>query len=452
MRYLWSGMRACLDRAFDISGRGSSIPKEVVAGITTFGAMAYIMAVNPNILASAGLDQHAMVITTIASAVVGSFIMAVGANLPIALAPVMSSNVVFAQIVVVRMGVPPAQAFTMVLLGGLAFLFLSLTPWRRRIVETFPLSVKQGIHFAIGAFVAHIGIVNGGLVTKGGEGLVFGQLSNPVVLLALAGVFLAMMLKWARVPAAILLSVIAVTIAGLWVAHPDGSKVTQLPAHWVDWPSYPWFMLFPYDFHGLFANLFLVLPITLYFFLGDFFDATGTMMAVMQRSGLKDKQGQPLLVKSAFVADATASVIGSALGTSTVSAYLESLVGVEEGGRTGLTALVVACLFAVSSILWPLIICVPAVATAPALILVGLGMLGSLTDLKSLAVQERVIPLFMLLVTVLTGDFMVSLAFGLLLHTAFVLTTRKWAELTLMLCGLDCVFILYLVLSSRLGS
>ena len=167
MRDLWSGMRACLARVFDISGRGSSIPKEVVAGITTFGAMAYIMAVNPNILASAGLDQHAMVITTIASAVVGSFIMAVGANLPIALAPVMSSNVVFAQIVIVRMGVPPAQAFTMVLLGGLAFLFLSLTPWRRRIVETFPLSVKQGLHFAIGAFVAHLGLVNGGLVTTG---------------------------------------------------------------------------------------------------------------------------------------------------------------------------------------------------------------------------------------------------------------------------------------------
>lgn len=121
MRYLWSGMRACLDRAFDISGRGSSIPKEVVAGITTFGAMAYIMAVNPNILASAGLDQHAMVITTIASAVVGSFIMAVGANLPIALAPVMSSNVVFAQIVVVRMGGATGSGFYHGVVGWAGF-------------------------------------------------------------------------------------------------------------------------------------------------------------------------------------------------------------------------------------------------------------------------------------------------------------------------------------------
>lgn len=439
------------DRYFQISARGSCFWKEVLAGVTTFGAMAYIMAVNPDILSAAGLDRHDMVMTTIASAVLGSLIMALWANLPIALAPAMSSNVIFAQVVVIRMGVPPAVAFTMVLLGGLAFLTLSLTQWRQKIVRAFPVPVRLGIHFAIGAFIAHIGMVTGGLAIKGNDGLAFGHLTDPAVLLAISGLFLAAFLRWSRVPAAMLIVITIITIVGCFVPHGAGAKVTQLPTHWIDWPHYPTHMLFPYDFKGFFSHFFLVLPVTLYFFLGDFFDATGTMMAVIQRSGLKDKEGQPLLGRDAFAADATASIVGSALGTSTVSAYLESLVGVEEGGKTGLVGVTVALLFALSSLFWPLITSVPAVATAPILILVGLGMLSGLTDLKNLSAREQIIPLLMVLITVMTGDFMISLALGLLLFTFLAITTRRWQDITVMLLTLDGVFVTYLVLSSRMG-
>ncbi|MGO3518519.1 MAG: NCS2 family permease [Acetobacter cibinongensis] len=439
------------DRYFQVSARGSSFGREIIAGITTFGAMAYIMAVNPDVLSAAGLDKNAMVMTTIAAAVFGSLLMGVWARLPIALAPAMSSNVIFAQVVVVRMGVPPAVAFTMVLFGGLAFLLLSLTQWRQKIIAAFPIPVRMGIHFAIGAFIAHIGMVAGGLAVKSNEGLSFGSLTDPAVILSIAGVFLAVVLRWSRVPAAMLFSIIAITIAGCFVPHKGGGLVTSLPAHWAEWPHYPWHMLFPYDFKGFFSHFFMVLPVTLYFFLGDFFDATGTMMAVTQRSGLKDKDGKPLLGQAAFASDATASVIGSALGTSTVSAYLESLVGVEAGGRTGLVGLTVAVLFAASSFLWPLITSVPAIATAPVLILVGLGILGGLTDLRDMSAQDKAVPLLMVLVTVMTGDFMISLALGLLLYTVLVCARRQWKELSIMLVGLDVVFLVYLFISSRMG-
>ncbi|MCP1216552.1 NCS2 family permease [Acetobacter orientalis] len=438
------------DRYFQVSARGSSFGREIVAGITTFGAMAYIMAVNPDILLAAGLDKNAMVMTTIAAAVCGSLLMALWANLPIALAPAMSSNVIFAQVVVVRMGVPPGVAFTMVLLGGAAFLLLSLTQWRQKIITAFPVPVRLGIHFAIGAFIAHVGMITGGLAVKSKSGLAFGALTDPAVLLTIAGLFLAIILRWSRVPAAMLIAIGAVTVAGCFIPHANGQLVTALPSHWAELPHYPWYMLFPYDFKGFFAQFFMVLPVTLYFFLGDFFDATGTMMAVTQRSGLKDKQGQPLLGRAAFASDATASVVGSALGTSTVSAYLESLVGVEEGGRTGIVGLTVAVLFALSSFFWPLITAVPAVATAPVLILVGLGMLGGLTDLADMPAQDKAVPLLMVLVTVMTGDFMISLALGLLLYTLLLVVRREWSRLSVMLLGLDAVFVVYLFIAARM--
>lgn len=440
-----------IDRYFQVSARGSSFSREIVAGLTTFGAMAYIMAVNPDILSAAGLDKNAMVMTTIAAAVCGSLLMALWANLPIALAPAMSSNVIFAQVVVVRMGVPPGVAFTMVLFGGAAFLLLSLTQWRQKIIAAFPVPVRLGIHFAIGAFIAHVGMITGGLAVKSKGGLAFGTLTDPAVILTVAGLFLAIVLRWSRVPAAMLIAIAVITVAGCFVPHASGQFVTTLPTHWAEVPHYPWYMLFPYDFKGFFSQFFMVLPVTLYFFLGDFFDATGTMMAVTQRSGIKESNGQPVLGKAAFASDATASVVGSALGTSTVSAYLESLVGVEAGGRTGLVGLTVAALFAASSFFWPLITAVPAIATAPVLILVGLGMLGGLSDLAAMPAQDKAVPLLMVLITVMTGDFMISLALGLLLYTILLIARREWSKLSIMLLGLDCVFLVYLFISAHIG-
>nr|WP_239019285.1 NCS2 family permease [Novacetimonas pomaceti] len=450
MRNAARGAGGMLDRYFDITRRGSTLLREIVAGITTFGAVAYIMAVNPAILSMAGLDHHDMIMTTIAASVCGTLLMALMANLPIALAPAMSSNIIFAQVVVMHMGISPAVAFAMVFLGGAVFVLLALTSWRQKIVSGFPDPVICGIRCAIGAFIVRIGLTTGGLVVPSHDGFAFGLLAQPAVELALGGLALAMVLSYVRVPAAMLLSIVAITIAGLFVHGADGRLLTRLPAHVSDWPHYPYHMLFTFDFHGFAANILVLFPVALYFFLSDFFDATGTMMAVTQRA-TQGRDGTPLpLGRAAFCADGAASVIGATLGTSTVSAYLESLVGVEAGGRTGLCAVVVAALFAVSSFFWPLITAIPAVATAPVLIVVGLGMLSTLASPQTLALEELMSPLLMVVITLMTGNFMLALACGLLLHTMLVIGRRRWRQLTPMLVGLDIVFVVFLLLESRM--
>ncbi|AOX21081.1 NCS2 family permease [Kozakia baliensis] len=439
-----------LERRFRIAERGSTPRREILAGITTFGAMAYIMAVNPAIMAAAGLARHDMIMTTIAAAVCGTLLMALLANMPIALAPAMSSNAIFAQVVVQQMHVNVRTAFTIILLGGLAFTFLSVTKLRQKIVHAFPEPIVLGIQVAIGIFIARIGMITGGLAVPSAEGFRFGSLHDPAVLLALFGLGTASALTILRVPAGMLISILLVTVLGFFV-QSHGKPVTSWPEEVMDWPHYPTHLLFPFDFHDFMNHLGLLVPITLYFLISDFFDATGTMFSVANRAGLRHPDGSPMLGRAAFAADGTASVIGSALGTCTVSAYVESLVGVEAGGRTGLTALVVGLLFLASSVLWPLITIIPSVATAPVLILVGLSMLSGLTQLANASREAVLTPMVMLLIAVLTGNFMFSLAIGLLLYSALLVVTRQFARLTPMILGLDAIFLFYLVLVSQIG-
>ncbi|PYD73233.1 NCS2 family permease [Novacetimonas hansenii] len=450
MRQVMRNAARGLDRYFAITRRGSTLGTEIVAGVTTFGAMAYIMAVNPAILSMAGLDHHDMIMTTIVASICGTLLMALMANLPIALAPAMSSNIIFAQVVVMHMGISPAVAFAMVFLGGIVFVLLALTSWRQKIIDGFPEPVVCGIRCAIGAFIVRIGMTTGGLAVPAHDGFAFGLLREPSVDLALGGLALALVLSYLRVPAAMLVSIVVISCAGLFVHGPDGRLLTRLPAHMSDWPHYPYHLLFAFDFHGFVANILVLFPVTVYFFLSDFFDATGTMMAVTQRA-TQGADGAPLpLGRKAFCADGAASVIGASLGTSTVSAYLESLVGVEAGGRTGLCAVVVAVLFALSSFFWPLITAIPAVATAPVLIVVGVGMLSTLVSPQTQALDDLTSPLLMVVITLMTGNFMLALACGLLLHTILIVGRRQWRRLTPMLVGLDIVFVIFLCLESGL--
>lgn len=440
---------ALLDRYFHISRRGSTIGREIIAGLTIFGAMAYIVAVNPAILASTGLARHDMVMTTIAGAVAGTLIMALWARLPIALAPAMSSNVLFAQVIVQQAHVRPTTAFTVVFFSGLCFTVLSLTRVRQKIIRGFPPAIILGIQIAIGAFIARIGLLSAGIAIPSPMGLSFAPLSYPSVVLALAGIFLCALLSVLRVPAALLLTIVILTLAGIFVPDASHHPITTIPAHIIDWPHYPTALLFPFDFHDFFNHLGLLLPITLYVLLSDFFDATGTMMSVTHRAGLSGTAEHPDLDHRAFASDGAASVVGAVLGTCTVSAYLESLAGAEAGGRTGLSALIVALLFALSCVFWPLLTCIPALATAPVLVLVGLGMLGALTRLPA-TLEESITPLFMLLIAVITGNFMLSLTCGMLLYTGVALVLRRFNRITPIIIGLDIAFICYMFLQSRL--
>lgn len=441
---------AWLDRRFAITERGSTPSREILAGLTTFGAMAYIMAVNPAIMAAAGLERHDMIMTTIAAAFCGTLLMALVANMPIALAPAMSSNAIFATVVVQQMHVKPATAFTIILIGGIAFTVLSLSRLREKIVRSFPEPIVLGIQVSIGIFIARIGMTTGGLAVPSAEGFQFGSLGDPAVLLCLGGLTLAAIMTVRRIAGGLLITIAAVTIIGLFVKS-RGHAITPWPERIADWPHYPTHLLLPFDFADFIAHLGLLVPITLYFLISDFFDATGTMFSVANRAGLRHPNGETMLGRAAFTADGAASIIGSSLGTCTVSAYVESLVGAEAGGRTGLTAVTVALLFLASSILWPLITIIPAVATAPILILVGLSMLTPLINATERAPESLLTPLVMLLIAVITGNFMYALCLGLLFYSALLLATGQFRRLSPMLIGLDAIFLFYLVLVTRIG-
>ncbi|MDF7674042.1 NCS2 family permease [Acetobacteraceae bacterium ESL0709] len=439
---------AWLDRFFQISARGSTIRRELVAGLTIFSAMAYIMAVNPSILSAAGLARHDMVMTTIAGAVAGTLIMALWAKLPIALAPTMSSNVLFSQVIIVQGHFSPAIAFTTVFCSGLCFTALSLTRIRQKIINGFPPVIIIGIQAAIGAFAARLGLTSAGIAIPSPQGLTFGSFSDPSVLLALAGVVICGASLICKIPAGFLLTIILITIIGLFVPDGQGHYITRLPDHFLDWPHYPAHLLFPFDFGGFFSHIGLLLPVTLYLLLSDFFDATSTLMSVVQRSNAHNTSTPLKLNARAFIADGFASVTGSALGTSTVSAYVENMTGAEIGARTGLTAFVVALLFACSCFLWPLITAIPSLATAPVLIMVGLSMASVLNQLPA-TFDDMITPLFMFLIAAVTGNFMLSLACGMLFYSALALLSRRFSRLTPLMAGLDIVFILYLILQSH---
>lgn len=437
-----------LNRYFRIEERNSSISREVVAGLTTFGAMSYIIVVNPAILSAAGMNMHSLIITTALASMIGTLIMALWANLPIALAPGMGSNVIFAQVVVLQMGVSYQTAFTMVLIGGVLFTILSLSRWRERIVRGFPEPIRLGIQCGLGLFIAYLGLKNAGLVSLAHDRLSFGNIAEPAVMLSLVGVLATPMLLALRIPAAFLVSIAALSVIGLFItAH--GAPLTAFPDRIIDFPIIPKELFFAFDFQEFFTHFWLVLPITLYFFMSDFFSATATLIGVTRRGKIMDEDGNIPSARQAYAADGFASIIGAALGTSTVVAYVESAAGVEAGGRTGLTGIVVAVLFGFSLFLWPLIGIIPAQATAPALVMVGVLMMEGIRDLDTSRPENAIPPLLILLITVVTTDLMMGLAIGCFVYSLIVLATRQWQKLTAMLLTLDVIFIIYIIIAHR---
>jgi len=436
---------------FDIERRGSTIGREVVAGLTTFAAMSYIVVVNPLILSSTGMDLSALLLATVISTVVGTLAMALWANLPIALAPGMGSNIVFSQVLVAQMGVSWKTGLAMVFLNGVLFLLISLTRWREKIIRAFPESIKLGMQCSIGIFIAYLGLKNGGLVVANRESFIgFADLSDPAALLAFIGIIVTPVLIVLRLPGAFVISIFGITFAGLFVHHASGQAVTRWPDQFIALPAVSSALFFAFDFHQFFAKFLLLLPVTLYFLLSEFFSGTATLFAVTRRANLMTASGDIPNARAAFASDALSSIVGAAVGTSTVTAYVESVAGVEAGGRTGLCGVVVAGLFALSIFLGPLIAIIPAQATAPALVLVGLLMMEGLAGLDLAQPEATLPPLSMLLFTVCTGDLMVGLAVGCFVYTLTVAALGQWAKITAMVVALDAVFVIFLVLRNAI--
>lgn len=361
-----------LSTLFGFEQNKMSVRKEVLGGITTFLTMAYILAVNPSILGDAGMDSGAVFTATVVSAIVATLVMALYAKLPFALAPGMGLNAFFAYTIVLAMGYTWQFALTAVFLEGLIFIILTLTGLRQKIVDCMPLLLRRSISPGIGLFIAFIGLKNAGIVVANDATLVsLGDLHSTTVLLACFGILLTSLLLVKNVTGALLIGILVTTVVGIPLGVTQFSAVASVP------PSLePVFCKFEW---GSILSIDMLICVLTFLFI-DMFDTIGTLIGVSNRAGMVDKDGNIPRLKDAFLADAIGTTLGAVLGTSTVTTFVESASGVNVGGRSGLTSFCTATCFALALFFAPLFLSIPAQATAPALVLVGVMMMNDIRN------------------------------------------------------------------------
>ena len=413
---------------------------EVLAGITTFVTMSYIIFVNPNILSNTGMDFNALVVVTCLASALGTFLMAILADYPIALAPGMGLNAFFAFGVVLNMKINGApvtwqMALAAVFIEGAIFAVLTLTSIREAIMNSIPKSLKIGISAGIGLFIAFIGLQSAGIVVNNDATLLgLGQLrDNTPMLLSMLGLFIMAVLTAWNVKGALLLGIIIVT----GIAAALG--LVQVPEKFVSEPPSIMPLVGQLDFSLIKSSEFWVVVFT--FFFVDFFDTLGTLVGVCNRSGLLDENGNLPRAKGALMADAIATMAGAAMGTSTVTSYVESSSGVAQGGRTGLTAIVTALLFVGAIFFTPIVGMVPAYATAPALIIVGIYMMMSLRDLNYDDWTELIPSIVGFFMMPLAYSIAVGIEFAIVLYVAIKLMTGKMKDISFLMVALAVLFI-----------
>ncbi len=423
-----------LERTFQLSSHGTTVRTELLAGLTTFLTMAYIIFVNPDILSAAGMPKDAVFVATCLAAALGSAIMGLYANYPIALAPGMGLNAYFAFAVVQGMGFTWQQALGAVFISGCLFILISLFRLREAIVNAIPRSLKFAISAGIGLFLAIIGLKNAGLIAAHPATFVtLGDLHQPGPVLAVIGFFIIVALEQRKVPGAIIIGILAVTVAaiGLGLA-PFGGIVAAPPS------IAPTFLQM--DIAGA-LNVGLM-TVVMTFFLVELFDASGTLIGVAHRAGLLDAEGKLPRLKRALLADSTAIAAGAALGTSSTTAYIESAAGTAVGGRTGLTAVTVAVLFLAAIVFAPLAGTVPAYATAPALCYVAVLMLRGLAEIAWDDLTEAAPAVVTAITMPFTFSIAHGIAFGFISYAGIKLLAGRVKELPPMVAVIAVVFIL----------
>ncbi|HEY1504160.1 MAG TPA: NCS2 family permease [Stellaceae bacterium] len=430
-----------LEHYFQLRAHGTTVRTEIVAGFTTFLTMAYIMFVNPAILSDAGMDRGAVFVATCIGTAIGTLIMGLYANYPLALAPGMGLNAYFTYGVVKGMHYSWEVALGAVLISGVLFLILSLVKLREWIVDAIPSSLKMAISAGIGLFLGIIALHNAGIVTGSPDTLVtLGDVKAPSAILAACGFLAIVALDAKRVPGAIIISVLAVTAIGIAIGLSPFGGIASAP------PSLaPTFLKL--DLKGaLDAGL---IAIVFAFFFVDLFDNTGTLVGVAHRAGLIEKDGKIPRLSRVFIADSTATICGSLLGTTTVTSYIESAAGVRAGGRTGLVGVVVAILFLLSLFFSPLAGSVAAYATAPALLYVACLMARGLAEIDWEDPTEYAPAVITAIAMPLTYSIATGIAFGFIAYTAVKLLAGKWAQVS---PALAILALLFLVRFAVLGS
>ena len=436
-----------MEKFFKLKERGTTFSKEVIGGITTFLAMAYILAVNPSILSDSGMSWGAVFTATAISAALATLVMAFLANLPVALAPGLGLNAFFAYTVVIGMGCSWQLALTAVFIEGIIFVLLSLGGVREAIINSIPESLKKAVAVGIGLFVTILGLVNAGILSKETGtfiGYVNFNMANKTAIVALIGLIITIVLYILKVPGAVLLGIIITTIIGIPFA------VTTVPENFspIATPSTP--HLFEFDFKGIVINpetqafswatlgQFLVILIT--FLFTDLFDTIGTLLGVTEQGNLKDEEGNIKNVRGALLADSIGTVAGACLGTSTVTSFVESSAGVAAGARTGLASVVTAVLFLFALLFNPLFALIPSAATAPALIFVGFLMMKSVTSIKFEDPTEG-IPAFLAIITMpFAYSISDGIAWGIISYVICKVTARKIKEIPIVTWILAIIF------------
>ncbi|ACX72474.1 MAG: NCS2 family permease [Methanococci archaeon] len=427
-----------IEEYFEFDKYNTNLKIEVLAGITTFMTMAYIIFVNPQILSTTGMDFGAVMVATCISSAIATLIMGLYARYPFALAPGMGLNAYFTYGVCLGMGIDWRVALGAVFISGVLFVILTLTKIRTWIFNVIPNAIKYGTAVGIGLFIAFIGLKNAGIIVESKATLVtLGNIMNPSALLAMFGIFLTSILVSRNVIGAILLGIIITSLLGMILGispFPDG--IFSMP------PSIaPTFLQL--DVMGA-LNLGL-LTIVLAFFFVDMFDTLGTLSALASQAGYLDEEGKLPRVEKALMADATGTVVGSLLGTSTVTTYIESASGIAIGGRTGFVSVVVAVLFLLALFFYPVVKAIPAYATASALVIVGALMMRSVKFIDFDDYTEA-IPAFITLLTIpLTYSIATGLALGFITYPILKVFTGRWREVHWLVYLLAVLFALRFV-------
>lgn len=423
-----------IEKLFGFAPSSMTVRREVLAGITTFLTMAYILAVNPSILADAGMDKGAVFTATVLSAVVGTLVMAVYAKLPFALAPGMGLNAFFAYTVVLTMGYSWQFALTAVFIEGLVFILLTLTGLRQKIVDAMPLVLRRAISPGIGFFIAFIGLKNAGIVSGNPATLVtMGNLHDPAVLLACFGILLSAVLLVRKVTGALLIGILVTTVVGIPLGVTHFERVLDIPPAMTP-------ILMKFEWQNVFCVDMAICVLTFLFI--DMFDTIGTLLGVSHRAGMVDEKGNVPRLSQAFMADAIGTTVGAMLGTSTVTTYVESAAGVNVGGRSGLTAFTTTVCFALALFLAPLFLAIPGQATAPALVLVGVMMM---TDVVKLHLGDfaDAVPAFVCIALMpLTYSISDGILMGLITYVFLRAFTGRWRELKVSMVILAVLFLM----------
>lgn len=426
------------EKQFKLRENGTDFRTEVLAGITTFMTMAYIIFVNPGILSATGMPFGSLLVATCLSAALATLLMAFTANYPFALAPGMGLNAFFAFTVVLGMGVSWQTALAAVFIEGILFILLTLTKVREEVVNSIPTPLKIGVSAGIGLFIAFIGLQGSGIIVNNDATLVgLGSFrAGAAPILAMLGLALMVALEVKKVRGGILIGIIAVTLLGI----PFG--VTKLPEAVMSMPPSIAPIFFKMDFSNIMSMNFIVIMFT--FFFVDFFDTVGTLVGVSSRANMLDENGRLERASAALMSDAIGTTAGAILGTSTVTTYVESASGVEQGGRTGLTALTVAVLFLLAMFFSPLIAVVPSAATAPALIMVGGYMMMSFKDMRFDDWTEFFPAMLAFFMMPFAYSIAVGIEFGIISYVVLKLVTGKSKDVHWIMYVLTVLFILNL--------